>query len=58
VWVEGGGGIAGGGEPAGDLGAAEPASGGEAFERAGASAEDELLLEPVTNQFDREEWEW
>ncbi|HKF39506.1 MAG TPA: AbrB/MazE/SpoVT family DNA-binding domain-containing protein [Candidatus Acidoferrum sp.] len=31
---------------------------GEAFERAGASAEDELLLDPVTNEFDREEWEW
>jgi antitoxin MazE len=31
---------------------------GEAFERAGASAEDELLLEGVKNEFDGEEWEW
>jgi len=32
---------------------------GERFRRAGASAEDELLLKDVSaNRFDREEWKW
>lgn len=30
----------------------------EAFRSAGSSTHDELLLEPIKNDFDREEWEW
>jgi antitoxin MazE len=30
----------------------------EAFRAAGSSADDELLLDGVTNGFDREEWRW
>jgi len=30
----------------------------EAFERAGSATGDELLLEGVRSEFDREEWEW
>lgn len=30
----------------------------EALDAAGNSADDKLLLEPLQNEFDREEWQW
>lgn len=30
----------------------------EAFRKAGAADKDELLLEPMTGEFERTEWEW
>lgn len=29
-----------------------------AFRASGSAAQDELLLDPITNEFDREEWKW